>query len=116
MEKSRDGRAALTAGGIAALLASACCVGPLVLLTLGIGGAWTANLTALEPYRPVFVGFALLALVLAGRRIFRPAADCRPGEVCATAPVRTSYKALFWAIAALVLLGLVFPYLAPWFY
>ena len=57
-----------------------------------------------------------MALVLAGRRIFRPAAECKPGEVCAMAPVRTTYKVLFWAIAALVLLGLVFPYIAPWFY
>ena len=116
MEKSRDGRGALAAGGVAAILASACCLGPLVLLSLGIGGAWIANLTALEPYRPVFIGLALLALVLAGRRIFRPTVDCKPGEVCAIAPVRTSYKAVFWAIAALVLLGLVFPYIAPWFY
>lgn len=116
MQKSRDGRGALAAGGVAAILASACCLGPLVLLSLGIGGAWIANLTALEPLRPVFIGLALLALVLAGRRIFRPAADCKPGEVCAIAPVRTTYKVLFWAIAALVLLGLVFPYIAPWFY
>ena len=116
MDNSRDGRGALAAGGVAAILASACCLGPLVLLSLGIGGAWIANLTALEPYRPVFIGVALVALVLAGRRIFRPAADCKPGEGCATVPVRTTYKVLFWAIAALVLLGLVFPYIAHWFY
>ena len=116
MERVRDGRGALAAGGIAALLATACCLGPLVLLSVGIGGAWIANLTALAPYRPIFIGLALIALFLAGRRIFRPAAECKPGEVCAVPQVRTTYKLLFWAIAALILVGLAFPYIAPWFY
>ncbi len=83
---------------------------------MGIGGAWIANLTALEPYRPLFIGVALVALLLAGRRIFRPAADCLPEEVCAVPRVRLGYKLMFWVIAALVLVGLAFPYIAPWFY
>ena len=116
LEETRNGRGALAAGGLAAILASACCLGPLVLLSLGIGGAWIANLTALEPYRPLFIGLALLALFFAGRRIFRPAAECKPGEVCAIQPVRAGYKLLFWAVAALVLVGLTFPWIAPWFY
>lgn len=116
MERVGDGRGALVAGGVAAILASACCLGPLVLLSLGIGGAWIANLTALEPYRPVFIGLALIALYFAGRRIFRPAAHCKPGEVCAVPQVRIAYKLMFWVIAALVLVGLAFPYIAPWFY
>ena len=116
MEETRNGRGALAAGGLAAILASACCLGPLVLLSLGIGGAWIANLTALEPYRPLFIGLALLALFFARRRIFRPAAECKPGEVCAIPPVRAGYKLLFWAVAALVLVGLTFPWIAPWFY
>lgn len=116
MNKVRDGRGPLVAGGVAAILASACCVGPLVLLSVGISGAWIANLTALEPFRPIFIGLALLALVFAGRRIFRPPEDCKPGEACAVARVRTAYKLIFWAISALVLLGLVFPYIAPLFY
>ena len=116
VDKAGEARGALAAGGVAALLATACCLGPLVLLSVGIGGAWIANLTALAPYRPVFIGVALVALYLAGRRIFRPAAECAPGEVCAVPPVRTGYKLLFWAIAVLVLIGLVFPSIAPWFY
>lgn len=116
MEKARDGRGSLVTGGVAAILASACCLGPLVLLSLGFSGAWIANLTLLEPYRPIFIGLALVALFLASRRIFRPAAQCKPGEVCAVPQVRSSYKLLFWAIATLVLLGLIFPYIAHWFY
>jgi len=116
MNIAKDGKGSLVAGGVAAILASACCVGPLVLLSVGISGAWIANLTALEPYRPIFIGLAVLALVVAGRRIFRPSEVCKPGEVCAVPKVRVAYKLAFWLIAALALLGFVFPYMAPLFY
>src|SRR3970282_2820415 len=58
MSETQKGRGALVAGGLAAILASACCLGPLVLITLGFSGAWIGNLTALEPYRPIFIGVA----------------------------------------------------------
>ncbi len=115
-DEAGAGRGALAASGLAAILASTCCLGPLVLLSLGFSGAWIANLTALEPYRPVFLGIALLALFLAGRRVFRPATACRPGEVCAIPQVRTTYRVVFWAVAALIAVGLIFPWIAPWFY
>ncbi|WP_049019712.1 mercuric transporter MerT family protein, partial [Burkholderia cenocepacia] len=71
MAQPKDSRKALAAGGVAAILASTCCLGPLVLVALGVSGAWIGNLAALEPYRPVFLGVALVALLFAGRRIFR---------------------------------------------
>ena len=110
------GRAALLAGGVAALLASSCCVGPLVLITLGFSGAWIGNLTVLEPYRPAFITLALLALLLAWQRIWRPVAACAPGEVCAVPRVRRAYQQLFGVVVALVLLALAFPYVASFFY
>lgn len=110
------GRGPLLAGGLAAILASTCCLGPLVLLSLGFSGAWIGNLTLLEPYRPFFVAIAAGALFLAWRRIWRPAAACAPGEVCAVPGVRRSYKLMFAVVALLVLVALVFPYVAPWFY
>lgn len=116
MSKPKNGRGALLAGGLGAILASACCLGPLVLIALGVGGAWIGNLTALEPYRPIFIGVALVALFFAWRRIHRPTQDCQPGEVCAIPQVRTTYRVLFWAVAALVLVALGFPYVLPMFY
>ena len=104
---------ALTAGGIAALLASACCVAPLVLVTAGLGGAWLANFQLLEPYRPLFIGIALAALVFAGWRVYRPPAECGPGKVCAVPAVRRRFRIGFWIVAALLLTMLGFPYLAP---
>lgn len=111
-----SGRAPLAAAGLAAMVASICCVGPLVLVMLGASGAWIGNLTALEPYRPLFVAAALVALALAWRRIDRPATACKPGEVCAIPQVRTSYRIVFWIVALLVAVAIAFPYAAPWFY
>lgn len=116
MSTSKTGKEPLAAGGLAALLASVCCLGPLVLIMLGISGAWIGNLTALEPYRPLFVGMALVALFFAWRRIFRPVEKCQPGELCAVPRVRTGYKVMFWIVSLLVLTALVFPYTLPWFY
>ena len=104
---------ALTAGGIAALLAGACCVAPLLLVTAGLGGAWLANFQLLEPYRPLFIGIALAALGFAGWRIYRPAAECGPGEICAVPKVRRGFHIGFWIVAALLLTMLGFPYFAP---
>ena len=116
MSEPSNGRAPLVAGVLAAILASTCCLGPLVLIALGFSGAWIGNLTVLEPYRPLFIGAALVALFFAWRRIFRPAQVCKPGEVCAVPQVRTTYKLLFGLVTALVLVALGFPYILPLFY
>ncbi|WP_085696795.1 mercuric ion transporter MerT, partial [Escherichia coli] len=110
MSEPQNGRGALFTGGLAPLLAPACCLGPLVLHALGFSGAWIGNLTVLEPYRPIFIGAALVALFFAWRRIYRPAQACKPGDVCAIPQVRATYKLIFWVVAALVLVALGFPY------
>ncbi|MGH8659957.1 MAG: mercuric ion transporter MerT [Gammaproteobacteria bacterium] len=115
-ETQTTGRAALFAGGLAAILASSCCLGPLVLVALGFSGAWIGNLTAMEPYRPMFIGAALLALFFAGRRIFQPVQACKPGEVCAVPQIRSGYKAMFCVVAALIVTTIAFPYVLPLFY
>ena len=116
MAQPLNERIALAAGGVAALLAGACCLGPLVLVSLGVTGAWLAYLPRLEPYRPVFLGAAALALAFAWRRIYRPAAQCKPGEVCALPPVRRGYQIGFWSVATLLAFMFVYPYFAPLFY
>ncbi|HEX5675903.1 MAG TPA: mercuric ion transporter MerT [Azonexus sp.] len=116
MSELTNGRGVLAAGGLAAILASTCCLGPLVLVTLGFSGAWIGNLTALEPYRPIFIGVALVALFFAWRRIFRPVEACKPGEICAIPQVRTLYKLIFWIAVAFVAVALAFPYVVTFFY
>src|SRR6266849_9375326 len=112
----RTGSGALLVGGLAAILASTCCLGPLVLVALGLSGAWIGNLTLLEPYRPIFIAGSLVALFFAGQRIFRPAHACEPGEACAVPRTRRLYKILFGIVSALVLIALVYPHVAKLFY
>lgn len=112
----KTGLRTLLAGGFAALLASTCCVGPLLLITLGFSGAWISKLTALQPYQPIFIGAAAVALFFAGKRIWRPVARCAAGEVCALPRVRLVYQLLFVGVCALLLMALVFPLIAPLFY
>jgi hypothetical protein len=45
----KRGNSFLIAGILSAIGASICCVGPLLLLALGVSGAWIGSLTALEP-------------------------------------------------------------------
>jgi len=116
MSGTKTGRGALFAGGLAAVLASICCLGPLVLITLGFSGAWISNLTTLEPYRPIFLGAALVALFLAWRRLYWPDATCKLGEVCALPHTKRIYRITFWVVALLVLVAVTFPYIAPFFY
>jgi len=116
MSEATRGRGALFVGGLAAILASTCCLGPLVLLMLGISGAWIANLTALEPYRPIFIGVAAVALFFSYGHIFRPAAACRPGEVCAVSEVRAAYKVLFGLAVVLLFVAVGYPWIVPYLY
>ena len=112
----QTGSGALLVGGLAAILASTCCLGPLVLVALGLSGAWIGNLTLLEPYRPFFIAGALVALFFAGRRIFRQAQACQSGEACAAPRTRRIYKIVFGIVSVLVLVALIFPYVAKFFY
>ncbi|UVT19675.1 MAG: mercuric ion transporter MerT [Nitrospira sp.] len=114
--KPPNGRGALGLGGVAAVLASICCVGPLVLVAIGVSGAWIGNLTVLEPYRPIFIGAALVALFFAYRRIFRPAEACKTEEGCAVPQVKTAQTIMFVIVAALTGLALAFPYILPLLY
>lgn len=108
------GKNSLFASALAAIGASVCCVGPLILLTLGIGGAWVANLTALEPYRPIFIGLTLLFLGLAFYTLYL--APHASGSSCAVSRPLKRQRLIFWLVAVLLLGLLAVPWLAPLFY
>jgi mercuric ion transport protein len=98
---------------LAAIGASVYRVGPLVLLTLGIGGAWVANLTALEPLRPWLVAATLVFLGLAFRRLYLAPQVCEPDAVCAVPPVRRRQRLIFWIVTVALVVLLSVPWLAP---
>ena len=111
-----ESRMHIVGGVIAAITASLCCVGPLVLLSLGISGAWIAQLTALEPVRPIFIGLTLLFFAIAYHRLYRVPLTCEPGRACADPAARTRQRFMFWISAVLVALLLAVPLFAPLFY
>lgn len=101
-------------GGI---LTSACCVVPLVLVLLGISGAWIANLTALEPYKP-YAGAITLALLGLGfwHVYFRQSPACEDGSYCARPHSARFTRAVLWLALIIVALALTIDWWAPWFY
>ena len=111
-----NAKESLVAGILAAIGASVCCVGPLVLLALGFGGAWIGNLTALEPYRPIFIGLTLLFLGFAFRNLYLMPQVCEPGTVCADPLTARRQRIIFWIVSLLLLSLLAVPLLAPLFY
>ena len=109
-------KGSLVAGVLAAIGASVCCVGPLVLLTLGIGGAWVSSLTALEPVRPFFMVVTLLFVCLAFRRLYLIPQVCEPGTPCADPRTVVRQRLIFWLVTVAVAALLAVPLAAPLFY
>jgi mercuric ion transport protein len=105
----------LWASALAAIVGSLCCVAPLVLITLGIGGAWISQLTALEPYRPIFIGVMLIFLGLAFRQLYIVPARCAPGEVCANPRLQRRQRQVFWVVVVGLAVLITFPWYAPLF-
>jgi mercuric ion transport protein len=107
------GKGSLIAGALAAIGASVCCVAPLVLLALGIGGTWVSSLTAMAPYRPIFIVLTLLFLGLAFRGLYLVPRVCEPGAHCVDPGVVRRRRMTFWIVSALLLGLLAVPSLAP---
>ena len=104
-------------GGIlGALGAMSCCVVPFVLFTLGIGGAWIGNLTALEPYQPVFAVVSVGFIGYGFYRVYwKSRQACAEGSYCARPSSSRVTKIGLWTAVVLVIIALGFPRLAPHF-
>lgn len=107
----------LAAGGIlAALGAASCCVVPFTLFMLGISGAWIGNLTAMEPYQPLFATIAVACLGYGFYLVYRkPKADCAEGSYCASPASNHLAKIGLWTATALVIIAVGFPRIAVLF-
>ena len=123
-------RAVITGAGgvVAAFLASLCCVGPLLFVSLGVGAGLAGTF---EPLRPIF-GVLMIALLAAGfwavyGRRLAPApvphahdgAASEPGRAPAggcVSPVRRSRDvAILWSATALALILWTLPTWSLWF-
>ncbi len=116
MKVNLSAGSALVGGVLASIGASLCCVGPLVLVSLGIGGAWVSSLTTLEPVRPVFMLATAALFGAAYWKLYRSPDACQPDEDCADPRVRRRQRTIFWVMLVVVVPLLAFPWYAPLFY
>ena len=109
------GQGLFAAGGLlGALAASSCCIAPLVLFSLGAGGAWIGNLAALAPYQPIFVAVTLGFLGAGFYLVYRkPKNPCARDSACARPRRARVVKAALWSASVLVAAAVAFPYVAP---
>ncbi len=93
---------------IGGVLASICCIGPLVFALLGISGAALAH--RFEPFRPYFLVATYALLGGAFYFTYRPAqAECGPGGACEMPRVNRAGKIMLWIATVIVLLVTTFP-------
>ena len=101
--------ATLTGSVVSSVLASACCLGPLVLTMLGISGAAAAR--QLEPFRPYLLAVTAVLLGAAFYLEYRPRqVACGPGEACEMPRVNRFGRIALWFGTVVVLLSATFPW------
>jgi mercuric ion transport protein len=115
-ERGEIGRQRLVAAGgiLGALAASSCCIVPLVLFSLGIGGAWIGNLTALAPYKPFFVAGTTGLLGYGFYLVYwKPRRTCAETAACARPIPSRIVQLALWIATVIVVSAFAFDYIAP---
>ena len=102
-------------GGVgAAVLASACCIGPVAFSLIG-AGAVGASALALEPYRPWLIGATALFVALGLHQAYRPLPADRCLDGACPPASRRATRLLAWAAALMSAALIAFPYYVGWF-
>lgn len=104
----------IAAGIVAALGASSCCLLPLLLVSVGLGGAWVGQLRALERFFSVFIVAAIAAFGFAFYRLYLKPAPCSPDAACASPDVRRRQRIAFWVTLIFAHALVLSPYYAPY--
>ncbi|SHF20756.1 mercuric ion transport protein [Ruegeria intermedia] len=112
-DDGKSARLAAAGGILGAIAASTCCIIPLILFSLGVSGAWVGNLTALAPYKPIFITVTLGFLGYGYWMVYRKPRACAEGEACARPLPNRLVKTALWASTVLVLIALFWNWIAP---
>jgi len=114
---SNLGRAASFGALTGGVLASTCCILPLVLVSIGVGGAWMSNLTALAPYQPFFLALAALSIG-GGFWLSRRARNqmCAINGPCAHTITKKRYRIGLWVGGGLAVVAIAVNTLTPLLY
>jgi len=91
---------------IAGIVASLCCIGPLIFVIFGLSGA--AFFAKLEQYRWIFGSIALGFLALGFFFAYRGRQECEPGTSCAVNPKRRRLSKIILWTATILVVGFVF--------
>lgn len=111
---ARRERLAAIGGILGALAASSCCIAPLILFSLGIGGAWIGNLTVLAPYKPLSIAGTAVVLGYGFYLVhWKPRRACTNNAACARPIPNRLVQLALWIATALVIAAFAFDYLAP---
>src|SRR5258708_17536812 len=106
-------RALATAGSVVSgILASACCIGPLVLTLMGISGAAFAH--RFDPFRPYLLVVTYALLGGAFYLTYRPQAACGSGEACEMAGAGRLGRIIIWIATIVGFLATAFPWYAQY--
>lgn len=106
-----------TGGILGALLASSCCIVPLILVSLGVSGTWIGSLTALEPYKPWFIAVSVFFIGYGFWYVyFKQPESCEDDSYCATTESSRLTKTALWIGSFIVLAAATIDYWAPFFY
>ena len=98
----------LVGGGIlASMIASLCCVGPLILTLLGVTGA--AALSKFEKLRVPMILLVFLLFGVAGVVLFRKRKSCDPGSICADPKKFRKMVIFYWLGLMIAALGITSP-------
>ena len=95
----------------AAIGASICCLGPLVLVGLGFSGAWIGQLSSFTRFRPFFLFFTFIFLAFAFYKVYFQTKKkvCETDSYCASPKADKMNKIALWSVTIFISGMLVFP-------
>jgi len=101
-------------GVIAGLLASLCCIGPLILTILGVSGA--AVLAKFDVFRPLLMILVIGIFSFAGYTLYKKRKVCEPDSICADPKKYRKMVITYWLGLGIAILGIASPYVIAWFF
>lgn len=114
MEKNLENKSGWLIGGgiVASIIASLCCVGPLILTVIGLSGA--ATLSKFDTVRTPMILLVISLFGIAGFTLYRKRTQCAPGSICADPKKYRKMIIFYWIGFVIALLGITSPQWIAW--
>lgn len=110
----KKARIALNIGGASAVLASICCLGTFLMITLGFSSAKILYLlTFAEWSRPFFILVALATILFSYNSVWGSTSTCKAKGGCMNEKEIMMYKCYYIFVVSLVVSVLMLPYFDP---